>query len=194
MEVGPAVEPSNILWENLEVRACERFWRKMGINFAAFLIIIASIALIYYVKTIEGDLPTDAECAEEGVFGVRKLNEAKDDLTTETEEFCWCKFQPLSDLLDDDDLGDYCEDYVTARRLATIVKIASACGIVMLNFIIKIVLIVLTRFERISSVTKETLKIMTKVFIAMFINTAFVSLIVNANLQRYRILSTLGPF
>jgi hypothetical protein len=63
-----------------------------------------------------------------------------------------------------------------------IIKIFSACGVVIINFIIKIVLITLSRFERASTLTKETLKIMTKVFVAMLINTAFISLIVFADL------------
>jgi hypothetical protein len=38
----------------------------------------------------------------------------------------------------------------------------------------------LTRFERPHNVTREKLKVMTRTFIAMFINTAIISLIVHA--------------
>jgi hypothetical protein len=55
------------------------------------VIIILSIALIYYVKTSESALPTDKECAEEDKDFDVSLSEAKTTLSGDTEEFCWCK-------------------------------------------------------------------------------------------------------
>ena len=87
IEVEPAVEPSNIQWENLEIGRCEKQARKAFIVLVTIIIIIVSIALIYYVKTIEDDLPTDADCADKLVNGDRTLIEAKATLDGDTEEF-----------------------------------------------------------------------------------------------------------
>jgi hypothetical protein len=195
IRVRAAVEPSNILWENLEVSKCERRLRRTFVMAMTALIIILSIALIYYVKTSESALPTDKECADEDKeFDKLSLTQAKATLSGDTEEFCWCKKQTTDDLQDDDDINDYCSDYLDKLEQVAIIKIFSACGVVAINFIIKIVLISLSRFERASTLTKETLKIMTKVFVAMLVNTAFISLIVFSDLTRYEFLAHLGPF
>jgi hypothetical protein len=183
VRVVAAVEPSNILWENLEVSKCERRMRRAFVVFCTGIIIICSIALIYYVKTQEEGLPTDRECADEEIsWDDLTVITAKATLSGETQEFCWCKSQTVDDLVNDNDINDYCTDYIEKVQSVNITKVFSACGVVIINFIIKIVLISLSKWERAATLTKETLKIMTKVFVAMFINTAFISLIVNADL------------
>ena len=186
LRVFPATEPSNILWENLEVTKCQRAIRKVFIALTTCIIMAASIAIVYYIKTIDDDLPTERECSQE-ITENANLDYAKANYQETTQNYCWCKQQSWTDLLSDEDINDFCEDYVEKATLSTAIKYVGSIVVIVINFVLKIILRALSRFERVSSKTKEQLKIMTKVFFAMFINTAFIVLIVNADLSNYRV-------
>ena len=57
----------------------------------------------------------------------------------------------------------------------------TAMAIIMLNFAIKITLVLLTTFERTQDITKQKLKVMSRTFVASFINTAILTLLVNTD-------------
>lgn len=83
--------------------------------------------------------------------------------------------------MEDDDLNDFCEDYIEKVTLSTIFRILGSVGVVFINLVLKIVLRKLAIFERLATKTREQLQIFKKVFVAMLLNTAFITLIVNAN-------------
>ena len=49
-----ATEPSNIIWENLEVRAKKRYTREMIVGFAVFLFIMFTFVLFSALKSYQG--------------------------------------------------------------------------------------------------------------------------------------------
>ena len=60
-------------------------------------------------------------------------------------------------------------------------SVVTAMAIIMLNFAIKITLVLLTTFERTQDITKQKLKVMSRTFVASFINTAILTLLVNTD-------------
>ena len=81
------------------------------------------------------------------------------------------------------DINDFCSDFITDKAWDSGLTLATAFGIIVLNFVIRVFLSIITVWERSPNVTKEKLKIMTRAFIAIFINTALVTLIVNAKIE-----------
>ena len=142
-------EPSNILWENLEMKTGEKILRKMFVYTMILIILIASCFIIFSLKSIEIKLPTHEKCSELGIDGNNSLASAKaayggdDDQTN-----CWCKYQSSDDLLNDDDIHDFCEDYIDALSMSIGMSLVTAMAIIMLNFAIKVTLVLLTNFER----------------------------------------------
>lgn len=89
----------------------------------------------------------------------------------------------MDDLLTDNDMNSFCSDFVTDKAWDGGMVLATAFGIIVLNFFIRVILSVITVWERSPNVTKEKQKIMTRTFVALFINTALITLIVNAKID-----------
>lgn len=63
ISVSKAVEPSDLLFENLEVGSWNRSLRKVASSFASFIVIIVSFAVIVYGKSYNEALKvTDTQC------------------------------------------------------------------------------------------------------------------------------------
>ena len=175
-------EPSNILWENLEMKLGEKILRKAFVYLMIFLVLLASCAIIFALKSVEITYPTTDECNEFGVDGNQSLTFAKANFDDDDDQtICWCMQQSWDDLQNDSDINDFCEDYIDATALSIGISFLTACGIIILNFSIKIILMLLTTFERTKDITKQKMKVMARAFIAMFINTSILTLLVNTD-------------
>ena len=188
LKVKQATEPSNILWENLEITRCERRWRKSLSMILALIVLIASTTIVYVIKTYETTLPTDEYCLEEKKINPSaSLSYAKSNYKSDNESYCYCKYQSWSDILDGS-MGSYCGFFFSKMTTTIMLKFFSSCGVIFINFILRTIFKRLSRFERVSNKTKEEHNIMVKVFFATFINTALIILIVNANFSRIQLI------
>lgn len=185
LKVKQTTEPSNILWENLEISRWNRMLRKSVSIFLALIVLLASIVVIYVMKAYDSSLPSDVYCVE-----VLKINlnlsfsAAEKIYTSNNESFCYCKFQSWSDIMSDTDINSYCSYFIFKITTNLMIKFCSSCGVIFINFLLRTIFKRLSKFERVSNKTKEQLNIMIKVFIAQFINTALIILIVNANFDK----------
>ncbi|CAG9311615.1 unnamed protein product [Blepharisma stoltei] len=182
LKVKQAPEPSNILWENIEYPRWKRNARRIFAIAPTLALMILSIALIYAIKYLQNEIPNENHCSELDVKD-ESLSAAKQDYTTNDQIYCYCKQQNWYKLFSDSDLNSYCTDYIEKVSLTSSVRFLSSIGIVFINTILRIMLTKLTKFERISTVSGMRMSMMSKVFIAMFINTALITLLVNANFQ-----------
>jgi hypothetical protein len=178
-----AAEPDNILWENLEINRGYRCLRMSVSVLVTISVMIGSVALLYYMKTVEDGIPTKRECADD--YPDEKFNESVNEAEdfSNKKKMCYCLDQTLSDLIDKSSLRDLCDDYIQKSSKIVGIKFATAVGVVLINFILKLLLVLMSKFERPSTKGREQLKIMMKVFVAMFINTAIVNLMVTSDLQ-----------
>lgn len=183
LKVKKAVEPNNILWENLEVSHFSRVCRRIFVISISLTLMLASVAMIYGLKLFEDDLPSDSDCVDEGVNGDKSLKYAKDYYKSDKKTFCYCKQQDYTDLIDDSDLNDFCSDFIYKYTSSVGIRFAAGLGVVVVNLFLRIVLTLLSKFERSSSNNKQTMKNMMQLFLAIYINTAYVILFVNANFQ-----------
>ena len=185
LKVKQTTEPSNILWENLEITRCARRLRKSVSVLLAILVLIASITIIYLIKTYETTLPSDSYCADtEKINPDLTLQQAKQSYTTSDQIYCYCHSQSWTSITSDSKLTSYCSYFISKITTSLLLKFFSACGVVFINFILRYIFKRLSKFERVSNKTKEQLNIMIKVFVATFINTALIVLLVNANFRR----------
>jgi len=93
-------------------------------------------------------LPSDRECTDREVDGDLPLGLARTTYTEETEEFCYCKVQDEDDLEDDDDLNDFCGDYLDQALFATRMKYAVSVAVIVINYLLKVALRILTKIEK----------------------------------------------
>ena len=177
-------EPSSILWENLEVSSWSRRFRRLLVVICTLALMIMSVALMYWLKTNDTKMPKAYECRGEGITKL-SFAEAQVQYTTSDEKLCWCLLEGITNIYGNTSKENYCDEYLSLWQKSTYIRVLSSLGIIAINFILKLFLRKISRFERVSTVTKQQQKIMFKIFLAMFINTAFINLIVNANFQDF---------
>lgn len=82
---------------------------------------------------------------------------------------------------------DLCYDTITNLMLLQFLGVFSAVVVVIVNTLLKIVLKMLAKFEKHSSLSEEQAALAVKLFACMFINMGLISLLVNANLEEFGI-------
>ena len=110
------------------------------------MVLVASVAAAYYFRTIEDEIPNNEKCSDLGVDGDISLDEAKIKFNDDEKVYCWCKQQPTDDLLTDDDVSSYCDDYAQATAEMFAGRIGISLCILTLNFVIREVLRLLTEW------------------------------------------------
>lgn len=64
IKVTKGVEPSNIRWENLEVKCCESCCRTFLVIVVVILLLLFSFSAIYAVKIYQTNLPSLTNCSD----------------------------------------------------------------------------------------------------------------------------------
>eukprot|EP00753_Platysulcus_tardus_P022558 PLAT9771.1.p1 GENE.PLAT9771.1~~PLAT9771.1.p1 ORF type:complete len:1198 (+),score=594.86 PLAT9771.1:165-3596(+) len=91
------------------------------------------------------------------------------------------------------DEGDVCGQFVTDFVLGNTLTLAAAAAVVVINLMLKSFMKSLVHFERHASVTAESVAVSSKLFVAQFLNTAVIVLLVSARLPN-NIPNPLKPF
>ena len=192
LRVLKAAAPSSIIWENLEVSKCSRVLRRVISLVCVLIALIASVAMVYALKSFQDDLPSAATCAS--VDYTVSLAEAKLQYTSDTQSYCYCKKQSLTDILNDSSEYSYCSYFFEQISISVAIRVSVSFGVIFVNFFIKIIFRLLSKFERVTNRSAEQLKLMSKVFIGQFVNTALVILAVNADFSALKTYNWLPQF
>lgn len=182
LTVLPTSEPSNINWENLEYTSCKRLLRQFLAIFLACIVFLSTIIVVYFMRSFDDGLPSNMKCIK--TYQVDKnasLSTAETLYTTDDTKYCYCSLQSLKEILADSSLTNYCRYFLRKRSYGITIRFFVSCGVIMINFFLKLVFRGLSRFERMDSKSKEQVRIMVRVFVAVFINTSLIVLAVNAN-------------
>eukprot|EP00742_Colponemidia_sp_Colp-10_P005016 GILJ01005359.1.p1 GENE.GILJ01005359.1~~GILJ01005359.1.p1 ORF type:complete len:1183 (+),score=192.60 GILJ01005359.1:83-3631(+) len=189
LKIRGAPEPSNIIWENLHFTKRQRAVRAF-ITFVATLVLLIvsfgfSFLAQYYQKQTELSYPVVNCNAYSGITAEQAWQDSKLDADLRLNIVqCYCASQNIIDALQDDfGHNEYlCRDWLYAVSLVKGLAYLSILIVIFVNTAIRAVLKLLARAEKHHSVTDEYAAAVYKIFIAMFVNTAFLALIINANL------------
>jgi hypothetical protein len=196
LEVSLGMEPSTIQWENLDRGICVKLGLRLVARVLTAVLLVVSIIILYLLKTTENDLPNSKECEDDGIVSDISLDEAKNEpynYHSQYETYCWCKGQSFTQITSDSDEFDYCFDYMQKTYTTRSLKVLTSLALLFINFMMNIIMTRLTKIERHSNLVMEKVNILVKVFFVCFINTAFINLLVNADLQNWEFVKVL-PF
>eukprot|EP00916_Digyalum_oweni_P014612 GHVL01023976.1.p1 GENE.GHVL01023976.1~~GHVL01023976.1.p1 ORF type:complete len:993 (+),score=130.30 GHVL01023976.1:93-3071(+) len=178
--------PTNIIWENTDFSNTKRnFRRAFTLFFSVFLLGLVT-AVIFAAKIYQSTvLVSNGDgCTSVGDIPLETAKVIKlksDPSDEELQAFnCFCE-KSITTFVSNAENRIVClkwlEDYLTVQGLTVLVAI----GVVIVNILLKIFLVILTRWERPISRDNLEQSLMIKVFVAQLLNTGLLALVLNAH-------------
>jgi hypothetical protein len=185
ISVSQAVEPSNIKWENLEVRGHAATARVVLTSFLTVTMLLASLAILIVLKGLNESLKQSggaAVCLEapdvdspDAQQITRWYKYTSSNAKYQMILACYCSKRRST-------AGAFCNDYDVNQRNLLILNLASIGGVIVINAVLSKALVAFALFERHHSVTGEEKAIAQKVFLSQFMNTAIINTLLNTDL------------
>jgi hypothetical protein len=195
VRIKQAPPPSTLLWENQEVS----FWKRIIRVFLALLLftgilgITAGLSFITDSNRVFNDVidvtsgQTFIRCG--GKYdNFTKLADAAAAAKTEHDTSCFCDFELLAPKptgAEDNGFlfvpGAMCADYAFTKATSIGKEIGLSFVIMVINLIIFKIVIETAAFMKFRNVIDREFAILRTIFAITFINTAFISILVNAN-------------
>ncbi|KAG6974857.1 hypothetical protein JG688_00002848 [Phytophthora aleatoria] len=181
LTVLAAPEPSNILWENLEVTARSRRIRRSFTNSVTFLLLLLSGVIISAAQSAQQtfkDKAPPAGLCESTLPEIFYASPGFLDAKTSIAEFgvidgpqeLWNTFLP-------------CRGFLTDFLAKNAFIVIASAVVVIVNIVLKSTLRGFASFERHTSESAKASAVALKMFAAQFLNTAIIVLVVNAALS-----------
>jgi alpha-tubulin suppressor-like RCC1 family protein len=185
LTVSQAVEPSNIKWENLEVRGHAARARVVLTSILTVTMLLVSLAILIVLKGLNESLKQSG--------GAAVCLEAPDVESPDAQQItrwykytssnakyqmilaCYCSKRRST-------AGAFCNDYDINQRNLLILNLVSILGVIVINAVLSKALVAFALFERHHSVTGEEKAIAQKVFLSQFMNTAIINTLLNTDL------------
>ena len=176
VRVMQAPEPSTIIWENFEIKAHDRFFRKCITTAIAILAIFFSILLtfrardfkIQTINSMSGSCPDSfASLSSQSQYVFIQTN----------QHFSHCYCSTLRSM--DQWREPLCRNYITHILKSSSMNYATGFMICFMNILFTIIMDKAGIFERHESIDTMEKNIMTRVFFLKFINTGCLVLLYN---------------
>ncbi|OMJ72650.1 hypothetical protein SteCoe_28844 [Stentor coeruleus] len=181
LKVKSAPDPSDILWENLEYRNLKRMKTRIPILILTLMIIIISFIMIYGIKAYYKSIPTSSSCKELNVSGSLSTDQAKTLYIKQNEINCYCKQQEIDKLIINNDLAEFCNVYIKSFTASASINTSVSAVIIIVNILLKIIINVLSKYQRFKYKTQRRNYILTTTSILMFFNTGLTTLLANSS-------------
>jgi hypothetical protein len=192
IKVGEAPAPSNITWSNMDASGKERLIRR-GISWIITICLWAvTIAFITYIKNEQTKLAEHVKPTQDcSVFtGLTQADAEADkakgpDATGALECFCRADVKRQVEI-------DVCRDWAIDTYLNKSLPFLIVFAIIFTNLIMQFIFRALASFEKHRNATSELSSRVMKIFIAQFLNTGIIILIVNTRFTRKPIVEFLN--
>ncbi|CAG9311044.1 unnamed protein product [Blepharisma stoltei] len=184
LKVYPSSEPSDIMWENLEIKRLERRSRIILSVIITIIMMCVSVALIFIMRRGSKNVFDSYKCLEynKKELGKRSLHEIIEETESDphgSKRACWCSLQSAEDWAQKPEIRSICMNYVYTRLSSATVNFAICFCIVVTNFILRHLLTILSDFERRKSYNLKQTHTMLKIFVAMLFNTILAPILVH---------------
>ena len=204
MKIQPAPDPTDIIWENLDYTYFNRMFRNWVVNMVTVGLLLISFILIYVTKMEkakrEREFGRPAYCpvgiTEQMVIEDQQW-EAYNKTTKEELVECYCqnalKTKSFTEMLDIEFVEKnpagtthfYCATWAEAFLSVQVLTIGAVLVVVAINAVLKQVLAKLVLKEKHHTLSGQVISVVKKIFLAQFINTAVLLILINANLEYF---------
>ncbi|CAD7965733.1 unnamed protein product [Amoebophrya sp. A25] len=208
LRIMPAPEPTNILWENQDLRFREFLLKKMAVGgLTVGILVLFGYAIMQgniFAKDLSDKSSSDTcsdpvaiqsiptatgEEPQALTFTPAVASEYLRNATTSTGSAsgispsfnsCQCDALGYGALISDSELRNECDGYFWDATVVVALTSVLSLAVVVVNAVLKTVLVALTAWERPATISLLERGVATKVFVAQFVNTALLILFLNA--------------
>lgn len=125
-------------------------------------------------------LPDISKCDE-----LADIEESNFETSTDAEQSCYCSELGIYNIFTNSDNYNYCKTFAWEQMLRYLINITVSITISLINTILRILLRILAKFERYKNKTAMYEGMMSKLFLALFINMGVLIIITNADLSGF---------
>ncbi|OQR84185.1 hypothetical protein ACHHYP_13738 [Achlya hypogyna] len=198
MEIMPAPDPTDIVWENLDYSWLSRAWRAVGVNLATLALLCASFLVIYVAKTKKNELTTmyggPLACPANVTKADVELEQATAANAMGPSLMCYCKAALLATSLKaamntpftasaTGATEFYCQDWGAKYLTVQALTAGSVLVVLLVNALLMPLLRSLVQLQKSHTLSGVIVATVTKIFLAQFFNTVIIVLLLNANLS-----------
>jgi len=199
--------PTEVIWENCEVTAKQRCFRNMGTSFLSLLLILSTFLFVVAAKNQKAAVdrlypptvcdrlnpPTKKQVIADEFFDDPKYNVTR----KQGHLACYCthllnEAGPMqeetvysSEFPDNGGSTTWCVEWLQGQAQVQGFAFLAVAMVVIVNTALNMIMRRLVVYEKHSFITDMFSSLTTKLFIAKFLNTAIVVVIVNASLEIY---------
>jgi len=176
LTVGPAPEPSTIIWENLEFSSRKRFFRKCLTNAVGLLAILLSVTFTFLARDFQSKALESSSAPCPRGFDALSPRRQYDIIVNDSSlSHCYCSVLPAMQ----QGREEVCFDYVQSKFRGSAMSYGAGFMVVFMNSFLTWLMDTAGKFERHQSLDAMEESIMTRVFFLKFINTGCLVLLYN---------------
>ena len=184
LAASKAPEPTNVYWENLEIFWFNQLQRKMITTVVVNIMLVGSFAAIAFSKGAQVGLTRSsvANCdtcpqMQKDVTWINYWKQRSDFVVCLR---CYCA-EGRANPNEFGKLDEFCDDNKITELQITLLGVIAVAGVIIINNILKRALVFFTIFEKNHTITDEEQGLAMKMFLAQFMNTSIIILIINAD-------------
>eukprot|EP00929_Paragymnodinium_shiwhaense_P119923 TRINITY_DN91833_c0_g1_i1.p1 TRINITY_DN91833_c0_g1~~TRINITY_DN91833_c0_g1_i1.p1 ORF type:complete len:1282 (-),score=324.89 TRINITY_DN91833_c0_g1_i1:168-4013(-) len=186
IRVDEAPSPSDILWTNMDYKPRKRRIRKGLTYLASFGIVIGCIALLSYLRRVQEEFKAPPGLAAECGLKCDCASPGVCACTEDAHEECECILAGYSNIMLNATLITHCGTFLDNKIRESSIVVASAGTIALVGLLIPFVNEYLAQFGKPSSVTQMNVQIMAATFFFRVLNSAMITVLINADFQEER--------
>jgi len=185
LRVTEAPEPLNLMWENQDRNEVVTFLRRCFSILLTLVCFAISFVLIFASKIYTAEMQkSKGECvAPDPNLTKEEIRDAMVAKQPQDGKLSACDCHAIGEALvnSTDILRDkYCKEWLLDKYMVFVFLIVGALVIVIINQILRVAVVGLTKMERPLSVSQYYVSMAIKLFIAQWFNTALILIIVNS--------------
>lgn len=175
LSIKTAPDPTEIIWENLEVSNREIWWRYLIVFFIVFVVLFLGAAAIYILRIYKDTIDNTDSWENMQANSINKNSSNHD-------KKCYCSEKTFTMIFTEKDFGEIWNDYFDTIILKQLIIIAISMLLFIINEIIELIFVRLTAFVKYKYRTSLHGETTIKIFMIMYMNTGLMMSIVDLDI------------
>lgn len=169
-----APDPTEIIWENLEVSHKETIIRKLIVILVVGCVLLIGCAIIYIIRIYKSTILDTNGCED--------FNKTVDELVTNEDINCYCSSKTFFMFITDNESRNTWNKYFLLIAYQQLIIVLISGLIFSVNELIEITFVKLAKFSRHKYLTQMSKELTLKIFVLMYLNTGILMVLADMDI------------